>query len=172
MAPTGEQGILGYRIQTSVISDPKFGQAYYDEQVQGAKEIVRVLREKGYTLACYTYGNANYGQINANQIAEDLQNWFSQINPIIGDTNVMVFAQGTDIGDYTGPKYKVLYDKGFRFFIGKADKPLVDVTNSYVHQKRLMVTGSNMFWNAKMFNGMFDCNAILNSMRGDVPKAK
>ena len=172
LAPTGEQGIFGYRIQTSVISDPKFGQTYYNEQVQGAKEIVQALRDKGYTMACYTYGNANYGQNNATQITEDLASWDTQITPVIGNTNIMVFAHGTDIGDYTGTKYKALYDKGFRFFIGQSDKPFADVSNAYVRQKRLMVTGSNMFWNGKMFSGMFDTAAVLNSMRGDVPKAK
>ena len=172
LAPTGEEGIFGYRIQTSVISDPKLGQEYYNQQVQGAKEVVAALREKGYTLASYTYANRNYGQDNANQITEDLNSWDTQITPVLGNTNVMVFAQGADIGDYTGTKYKALYDKGFRFFLGKSDKPFADVANSYVRQKRLMVTGSNMFWNGKMFTGMFDTAAILNSMRGDVPKAK
>ena len=172
LAPTGEQGIFGYRIQTSVISDPKFGQTYYNEQVQGAKELVQALRDKGYTMASYTYGNKNYGQVNANQITEDLQSWDTQITPVIGNTDIMVFAQGGDIGDYTGTKYKALYDKGYRFFVGQSDKPFADVSNSYVRQKRLMVTGSNMFWNGKMFSGMFDTAAVLNSMRGDVPKAK
>ena len=172
LAPTGEQGIFGYRIQTSVISDPKLGQEYYNQQVQGAKELCQALRDKGYTLASYTYGNKSYGQINANQITEDLSSWDTQITPVMGNVNVMVFAQGSDIGDYTGTKYKALYDKGFRFFIGQSDKPFADVSNSYVRQKRLMVTGANMFWNGKMFSGMFDTAAVLNSMRGDVPKAK
>ena len=172
LAPTGEQGIFGYRVQTSVISDPKLGQEYYNQQVQGAKEICQALRDRGYTLASYTYANRNYGQDNANQITEDLASWDTQITPVMGNTNVMVFAQGSDIGDYTGTKYKALYDKGFRFFIGQSDKPFADVANSYVRQKRLMVTGANMFWNGKMFAGMFDTAAVLNSMRGDVPKAK
>ena len=172
LAPTGEQGIFGYRIQTSVMSDPKLGKEYYNQQVEGAKEVVAALRAKGYTMASYTYGNKSYGQNNANQISEDLNNWDTQITPVIGDTNIMVFAQSSDIGDYTGTKYKALYDKGFRFFIGQADKPFADVANTYVRQKRLMVTGSSMFWNGKMFSGMFDTAAVLNSMRGDVPKAK
>lgn len=172
LAPTGEQGIFGYRIQTSVMSDPKLGKEYYNQQVQGAKEVVAALRAKGYTMASYTYGNKSYGQNNANQISEDLNNWDTQITPVIGDTNIMVFAQGSDIGDYTGTKYKALYEKGFRFFIGQADKPFADVANTYVRQKRLMVTGSSMFWNGKMYSGMFETAAVLNSMRGDVPKAK
>ena len=170
LAVTGEQGIFGYRINTEVIA--KKGQDYYDQQVDGAKEVVAALKDKGYTLASFTYGNRNYGKDNANQITEDLTKWDNQIVPVMGATNIMIFAQESDIGDYTGTKYKALYDKGFRYFVGKSDKPYTDVTNSYVRQKRLMVSGSNMAWYPNMFAGMFDCNSVMNSLRGDVPKAK
>lgn len=172
LAVTGEEGIFGYRINTEVISDPKRGQAYYDQQVDGAKEVVAALKDKGYTLASFTYGNRNYGKDNANLITEDLTKWDNQIVPVMGGTNVMIFAQEADIGDYTGTKYKALYEKGFRYFVSKSDKPYTDVTNSYVRQKRLMVNGSNMAWYPNMFAGMFDCNSVMNSLRGDVPKAK
>ncbi len=172
LAVTGSEGIFGYRINTEVISDPKRGQAYYDEQVAGAKEIVAALQAKGYTLASFTYANRSYGKDNANQITEDLTKWDNQIVPVMGGTNVMIFAQEADIGDYTGTKYKALYDKGFRYFVSKSDKPYTDVTNSYVRQKRLMVNGSNMAWYPGMFTGMFDCPSVMNSLRGNVPKAK
>lgn len=172
LAVTGSEGIFGYRINTEVISDPKRGQTYYDQQVDGAKELVAALKDKGYTLASFTYANRNYGKDNANQISEDLTKWDNQIVPVMGGTNIMIFAQEADIGDYTGTKYKALYDKGFRYFVGKSDKPYTDVTNSYVRQKRLMVSGSNMAWYPNMFAGMFDCNSVMNSLRGDVPKAK
>lgn len=170
LAVTGEVGIFGYRINTSTISDK--GQAYFEEQVGGATELVAALRAKGYTMASFTYANRNYGQDNATQIQEDMQKWSEQITPVLGPVNVMVFAREGDIGNYTDTKYKALYDKGFRIFVGKGDDPFADVTNAYVRQKRLMVTGVNMTFNAGMFNGLFDSAAVKSSVRPEVVKPK
>lgn len=169
LAVTGSEGIFGYRINTSNIST--VSQAYYDEQVAGAKTLVQALREKGYTLACFTYGNIAYGDKSATQIKADLQDWASQIVPVIGDVDVMVFARTSDIGDYSGAKFGVLSDAGFRYFIKHGSAPSAEVNNSYVRQTRLMVTGENMAWHSDQFSKYFDSAAILNNLRGNVPKS-
>ncbi|MGN1015521.1 MAG: hypothetical protein ACI4PL_00835 [Faecousia sp.] len=169
LAVTGSEGIFGYRINTSNIST--VSQAYYDEQVAGAKTLVQALRDKGYTLACFTYGNIAYGDKSATQIKADLQDWASQIVPVIGDVDVMVFARTSDIGDYSGAKFGVLSDAGFRYFIKHGSAPAAEVNNSYVRQTRLMVTGENMAWHSDQFSKYFDSAAILNNLRGNVPKS-
>ena len=169
LAVSGDEGIFGYRINTSNIST--VSQAYYDEQVAGAKEIVAALREKGYTLACYTYANIAYGDKSATQIKADLQDWASQITPVIGQVDVLVYARTSDIGDYSGAKFGVLYDAGFRYFIRHGSSPSAEVNNTYVRQSRLMVTGENMAWHSDQFSSYFDCAAILNNQRGSVPKS-
>ena len=168
LAVCGYEGIFGYRINTSNIST--VSQAYYDEQVAGAKTLVQALRDKGYTLASYTYGNIAYGDKSATQIKADLQDWASQITPVIGEVDVMVFARTSDIGDYSGAKFGVLSDAGFRFFIKHGSAPSAEVNNTYVRQARLMVTGENMAWHSDQFSKYFDCAAILNNLRGNVPK--
>ena len=55
LAVTGTQGIFGYRTNTSYISS--VNQTFYEEEVASAKVLVDALRAKGYTLACFTYGN-------------------------------------------------------------------------------------------------------------------
>lgn len=168
LAVSGSEGIFGYRINTSNIST--VSQAYYDEQVAGAKELVQALRDKGYTLASYTYGNIAYGDKSATQIKADLQDWASQITPVIGEVDVMVFARTSDIGDYSGAKFGVLSDAGFRFFLKHGSSPSAEVNNTYVRQTRLMVTGENMAWHSDQFSKYFDSAAVLNNLRGNVPK--
>ena len=168
LAVCGHEGIFGYRINTSNIST--VSQAYYDEQVAGAKTLVQALRDKGYTLACYTYANIAYGDKSATQIKADLQDWASQITPVIGDVDVMVFARTSDIGDYSGAKFGVLSDAGFRYFIKHGSAPTAEVNNTYVRQARLMVTGENLAWHSDQFSKYFDSAAILNNLRGNVPK--
>lgn len=170
LAVCGYDGIFGYRINTSVISTK--GNDYYNEQVAGATEVVAALRNQGYTMACYTFDNIAYGQKNANQISEDLKYWTNQITPVLGNVDVLVYAQTSDINDYTGNKYTVLHNAGFRYFVSNADVASTTVTSDYVHQKRLMVTGENMAWKSTSFADLFDCNVVLDlAIRGgSVPR--
>ena len=168
LAVCGYEGVFGYRTNTSYISS--VSQAYYDEQVAGAKTLVEALRNKGYTIACYTYGNVSYGDRSATQIQADMQEWTSQITPVVGNVDVLVYARTSDIGDYGGAKFQVLSGCGFRFFLRHGSKPYAEINNTYVKQSRLMVTGENMAWHSDQFSGLFDCAAILNNQRGNVPK--
>lgn len=169
LAVTGSEGIFGYRINTSVISTQ--GNDYYSEQVAGAQEVVDALRAKGYTMACFTYDNISYKEKNANQISADLTSWTNEISPVIGDVDILVYARTCDIGDYTGNKFTVLYNAGFRYFITNGNEPATTVNSSFVKQTRLMVTGEHLAWNSSNFSDLFDCNAVLNltARGGSVP---
>lgn len=171
VAVCGYEGIFGYRINSSYAASK--GSTYQEEQIAGAKTIVQALRDKGYTLACYTYGNENYGNINANQITADLQSWTSQIVPVIGEVNTFVFARESNISEYgTGTAFNVMYTSGFRYFVSNGSEPWAEIKSNYVRQNRLMVTGKNMAYNSSWFNGMFDCAAILDvNLRGTVPNS-
>ena len=170
LAVCGYEGIFGYRIQSETQANK--GLEYYNEQVVGATQVVNALREKGYRLACYTFENKDYSNISADQVNQDIQKWKSQIAPVIGEIDTIVFARGKDIGDYTGGKFEVLHKAGFRFMLKSGDSPYTEVNNTYVRQTRLMVTGENMVAKASMFtdNGLFDPNTVLDlSIRGNVP---
>lgn len=170
LAVCGYEGIFGYRIQSE--TQAKKGLDYYNEQVVGATQVVNALREKGYRLACYTFENKDYSNISADQVNQDIQQWKSQIAPVIGEIDTIVFARGKDIGDYTGGKFDVLHKAGFRFMLKSGEAPYTEVNNTYIRQTRLMVTGENMVAKASMFtdNGLFDPNTVLDlSIRGNVP---
>ena len=170
LAVTGSEGIFGYRCNTSYVSN--VSQSFYDEQVAGAKEIVQALRDRGYTLACFTYANDDYGQKSAAQITADLQQWTSQIVPIIGEVDTFVFARASNIQDYNGAAFNVMYTSGFRKFVSNGTSPWAEVNSTYIRQNRLMVTGQNMVWYSKQFTdlGLFDPNMVLDlQIRGNVP---
>jgi len=170
LAVSGSEGIFGYRIQSETIA--KKGQDYYNEQVVGATKVVEALKSKGYRLACYSFDNKDYKNISAAMVQEDLQKWRSQISPVIGELDTIVFARGGDIGDYTGGKFDVLTAAGFRFMIKSSETPYTEINNAFVRQSRLMVTGENMVAKASMFtdSGLFDPNTVLDlGTRGNVP---
>ncbi len=158
IAFTGSDGILGHRIN--------LGQ----EQKDAAAAVCQGLRDHGYTLACYTYDNVDYGNRTAQQIQADLDNWTSQITSVIGDVDVMVFARDSDIGDsnpYDSSKFTLLHNAGFRFFMGVSSAPWNQVGKLYVRHDRLMITGSNLLNHPEMFAGIFDAAAILDPARNN-----
>ncbi len=169
VAVCGYQGVFGYRINSSYAASK--GTTYQEEQIAGAKAIAQALRDKGYTIACYSYDNVDYANMNTNQITSDLQSWTNQIVTVIGEVNTFVFAQESNITEYgTGTAYNVMYNSGFRYFVSSASTPYTEVTSSYVRQNRLMVTGRTMTYYSGWFTGMFDCAAILDvNTRGNVP---
>ncbi|MGM9604682.1 MAG: hypothetical protein ACI3XG_06420 [Faecousia sp.] len=168
LAVTGTEGVFGYRTNTSYVS--RFGQAFYDDEVAGAKEIVAALREKGYTIASYTYSNQAYRSMNTLQIQAEVQNWTNQITPVIGEVDTIVFARASDIEAYSGTTFNVLYNSGIRFFLNNGSSPRVDVNTTFVRQTRLMVTGESMAWYASQFSNYFDCNVVLDlASRGSTP---
>lgn len=167
LAFSGYNGIFGYQIQ----SDNLTGVALKQEQ-QEAKALCDALQEAGYTLACYSYRNLDYQLLDAEDIREDLEKWDREIASVIGTTNVMVFARESDIGtDYgNNTKFNVLYDAGYRFFLGSSAFLYHQVSDQYVRHNRLMVTGSTLAHYPERFEGMLNPETILDSRRGDIPK--
>lgn len=168
LAVTGSEGVFGYRTNTSYVQ--KFGQDFYDQEVADAKVLVQALRDKGYTIASFTYSNKDYRQSSVAEIRTDLQNWTSQITPVLGEVDTIVFARATDIEDYSGAKFNTLYEAGFRYFVANGTEPKTEINISNVRQSRLMVTGNSIAWHASQFTSYFDPNVVLDiSTRKEVP---
>lgn len=168
LAVTGSEGVFGYRTNTSYVS--RFGQAYYDNEVVEAKKVVAALREKGYTIASYTYSNQDYRKMNTLQIQAEVTNWTNQVTPVLGDVDTIVFARGSDIEAYSGTTFNVLYNSGLRYFLNSGSSPRVDVNTTFVRQTRLMVTGEMLAWYSSQFSSYFDSNLVIDlSSRGSMP---
>lgn len=163
LAPSGYDGIFGYRINAGVKAAK--GEAFYNEQVAGATELVNALRADGYELACYTYGNSAYGTISAGEIQADLRLWAAEITPVFGSTNILVFAQNSQIEEYSGSKFNVLQNAGFRYYLGFNTSSVVN--SNYILQNRILVTGSQMLANPSSYGEFFNTEEVLDPLRGN-----
>ena len=172
LAVTGHEGIFGYRTNKDVINTK--GQAYYDAELAGAKEVVAALKDAGYEFASYTYANEAYGKFDATTIQKDISKWTAEVLPILGTCDTLVFAKTSDIsanGDYTTSKFNVLYDAGFRYFVSHTTgDPSCKIAGNYVRQLRIMVTGTQMAHAANTYSKYFNSQSILDSTRGNVPQ--
>lgn len=168
LAVSGTEGVFGYRTNTSYVS--RFGQAFYDNEVIEAKKVVAALREKGYTIASYTYSNQAYRSMTTLQIQTEVTNWTNQITPVLGEVDTMVFARASDIESYSGTTFDVLYRSGIRYFLNSGSSPRVDINKTFVRQTRLMVTGETLAWYSSQFTSYFDSNVVLDlTTRGGMP---
>lgn len=170
---SGYEGVFGYRTDTD--SKSLLGATAYAAEVEGAKKVAKALRDSGYEIACYTYSNKAYGNATAAEIRADLSGWNSEVLPILGNVDILVYAQNSDITTnavYTGEKFNILQNAGFRYYLGFAadGSCWATITDSYVRMGRIMVTGSNLAHHASWFNGIFNANAVLDTTRGNVPK--
>ena len=160
----GYDRILGYRINDASLSADAL-QAERD----GLKAIVDTLKATGYKLACYTYNNVNYTSMSAEKIQSDIGKWAEKVTPWLGEVDIIVFAREGDISDeapYTGnSKFNVLYNAGFRFFLGVSAEPWNQVADRYVRHNRLMVTGAYLKNKPDQYAPLFDVEAVLDEAR-------
>lgn len=168
LAFTGYDGIFGYRTGSS--AKESLDEAAYNAELQGAATVINALRSSGYDFACYTYNNIGYGDSTAEEIQTDLASWASEVAPLVGSTNVLVYAQGSDISDsgaYSGELYEVLKAAGYDQFIGFCSdgNGWVFTDVGYVRQGRIPVSGSNIINNPTWFAGMFDTETVLDPAR-------
>lgn len=173
LALTGYNGLFGHRTYAGAEND--FGANAYNEAVAEATKIAAVLRESGYTLACYTYENVPYGDYGTSMMKNDLNKWLKECLPILGSVDVMVFAQESDIADagtYSGDKYNALKEAGLRYYLGFCTNgtPWATMGTDHFRQGRILVSGSNMAHHADWFTGLFDPAQVLDTeVRGQIP---
>lgn len=172
LSVTGYDGIFGYR--TNAAAAESFGQDYYQNEISSAINVVKALRNAGYEIACYTYGNVSYGSYSADKIREDLNKWSNEVSPILGVVDTLVYAKNSDIAGpsatYSGEKYAALQDVGFTHYLGFSTngKPWLSVQESCVRQGRILVSGSSLTNNQSWFDGIFDPTSVLDPVRGSI----
>lgn len=167
LAFSGYDGIFGYRITSEDLTSDALAKEQDD-----AKALAKALRDAGYTIACYTYNNISYSTHSAQEIQKDIQLWQKNIASIIGQTDILVFAQEADIGtNYkNNEKFDVLYENGYRFFLGSAPFLSCETGSQYVRHSRLIVSGTTLYHNAKWFKDILDTSELLDSTRGTIPQ--
>jgi len=169
LAVTGHEGLFGYRTQSAAAD--LYGVSMHEQAVSDVSKIVSALRASGYDIACYTFENRAYGNMDAAQIRADLSGWFAEVAPIVGSVDILVYAQESDISEgtglYTTDSFRALYESGFRYYLGFCTNGTSwsFITDDYVRQGRIMVTGSNLKNNAGWFSGIFDPASVLDATR-------
>ena len=188
LAMTGYDGVLGYRTdiayktgknlqddQKKFLRDhPDFD---YKQEVKNAKKVAAALKAEGWEFASYTWGHKNVASTSLKDLKRDTKKWKKYVAPVLGKTDMIIFAFGADIGSWEGyssdnAKYEFYKSQGYRYFCNvDSSQYFVQITDDYFRQGRRNLDGYRMYYNPEMLSDLFDVSEVWDSSRPTpVPK--
>ena len=185
LALTGYEGVLGYRTdevyktrQADRITE--FQQAFFEEnpdfdfdrEVEEATKVAQAMKAQGWEFASHTWGHINPRACSLESLQRDSDRWQNFVAPIVGNTDVLIFAFGADLGDwqpYTmSNEYYAHYQKmGFRIFcnVDASTKYWVQIGPDYLRQARRNLDGYRMYYTPELISDLYDVSLAWDEMR-------
>lgn len=182
LAMTGYNGVLGYRTDSAYKTgenlqddQKKFLEDHpdfdYDQDVKDATKVADAMKAEGWEFASHTWGHMNATERSAEDLKTDDEKWKANVAPILGDTDMIIFAFGADIGDWEGyssdnPKFQYYKNAGYDYFCNvDSSQYFVQITDQYFRQGRRNLDGYRMYYNPDMLSDLFDVSEVWDSSR-------
>ena len=181
VALTGYNGILGYRTDISyetrpddldadkvewLDSHPDFD---LEKEREGAKKVADAMKAEGWLFASHTWGHQNIGQIDLDHLQTDTQKFKDNVDPLIGGTDIIIFAFGTDLTvqeDYSGDKFEYLKSVGYNYYCNvDSSQYFVQIRDRYFRQGRRNLDGYRMYYNPELLEDLFDAKEVFDPAR-------
>ncbi len=190
IALTGYEGVLGYRtdevyrtreegrVSTSQADffrdNPDFDEAAWQNEVDQATAVANAMKEEGWEFASHTWGHINPTANGFESFKLDTDRWEENVRPIVGDTDIIIFAFGADIDSvwraYTDSNeyFQYLKDLGFNIFCCvDSTKNLVIVSDDCMRMGRRDIDGYRMYYNPGLLSDLFDVDEVWDERRPD-----
>lgn len=193
LAMTGYNGVFGYRTDEDYVKQqnlqddqkawlaahPGFDEAARQTEIASAKAIADKCKEDGWEFANHTWGHLSVTGKSAEELQADNEKWQANVANIVGDTDIIIFAHGNDIGtwhDYdaaTNMVYAYYKNCGYKFFanVDASNKYWVQIRDEYCRQGRIDCDGLQMYRalsgeaKTNVFEDMFDVSTVFDSAR-------
>lgn len=150
---TGFAGTLGYRLSSQI-------------EIEDAKALVALLKEKGWTFACTSYSDMDSIYVknpSASTIASDLKKWSDKIKAIVADTPIFVSPYGNIL---SGSNLQAIINAGYDVYFYDGGLPRSNVNNGVLFISRIALTGDSLKANkAYLEANFFDVDAVWDPNR-------
>ncbi len=171
LAFTGYNGILGYRTCPSYGDNPT-----YEKDVSDAKAVASALRAGGWELASHSWGHRDMKTISMENFKADADRWEKEVESIIGETDILIYPFGSDIGSWVpysadNERFKYLKSLGFDYFCNvDSSKAWLQIGTNYVRQGRRNLDGYRMYYdminpNVDKLSDLFDVDEVFDKAR-------
>ena len=187
IALTGYNGILGYRTdycyrdrveltadqEAWLAANPNYD---WEAECEAAKTVAQCIKDDGWTFASHTWGHIRVG---ANKSLPDLQTdtekWKTYVEPLIGSTDIIIFAHGEDIAswneDYgTSEKFQYLKSVGFNIYCNvDSSQYFVQLEDGFLRMGRRNLDGYRLY--QAVYGGddklsdLFDAASVIDPKR-------
>lgn len=188
IALTGYEGVLGYRTdevyrtkdssrvteyqQKFFNENPDFDEGAWQNEVDQATAVANAMKENGWEFASHTWGHISPRDRGLEVTQTDTKRWKENVASIVGDTDVIIFAFGADIGDwepYTSDNELFAYykEQGFSIFcnVDASSTYWVQFGDNYMRQARRNLDGYRMYYNPELVSDLFSVDAVWDSSR-------
>ena len=133
------------------------------------RQIADAMKEEGWLFASHTWGHQNIGQISLETLQADTQKFKDNVDPLIGGTDIIIFAFGTDLTDaedYSGDKFEYLKSMGYNYYCNvDSSKYFVQIRDRYFRQGRRNLDGYRMYYNPELLEDLFDAKSVFDPAR-------
>lgn len=126
-----------------------------EEDKQKAREVAEALKAQGWELASHSWGHPNLQTIGMDHFKWDTDMWEREVETIIGETDIILFPVGADVGlipGYTSEgnpyveRYEYLKAAGFNYFCNvDSTQYFVQYNDAYFRQGRRNLDGTRMY---------------------------
>jgi len=185
IALTGYEGVLGYRTdevyQTREESRlTEYQRAYleenpdfdYEAEVAEATAVADAMKAEGWEFASHTWGHINPRAYGLSAVQQDTERWLNYVAPVVGDTDVLIFAFGADIEDWhpytmSNEYFAYLKGQGFNIYcnVDGSVKYWVQFGDDYMRQGRRNLDGYRMYYNPELVEDLFDVDMAWDDSR-------
>jgi len=188
VALTGYNGILGYRSDISYTIperlDPDMkvwlnDHPDFDLETERAeaKKVADAMKANGWTFASHTWGHLRVGDKSLETLKRDNERWQENVAPIVGETNVIIFAHGQDLGnwgkyDLNSEKVQYFMSEGFDVFCNvDSNEYRTYFGENYLRQGRRNLDGIRFWYNLtgkqNNLSDLFDVKDVYDTRRPD-----
>ena len=182
LAMTGYNGVLGYRTDIAyktgenlqddqkafLENNPDFD---YNKEVEEATKVAEAMKASGWEFASHTWGHMNATDRSAQDLQTDNEKWEAYVAPILGKTDMIIFAFGADIGNWEGyssddEKFAYYKSRGYNYYCNvDSSQYFVQITDQYFRQGRRNLDGYRMYYNPDMLSDLFDVSEVWDASR-------
>lgn len=147
VAVTGYNGVFGYRTDDAYADkNPNI-----EKDRETVKKVAQCLRDDGWLIASHSWGHKDYGKVSMDVLKTDNGKWQDRVSPLIGGTDILIYAFGADIGNWhnyaaDNERYQYLHSQGFRYFCNvDSNQYFVQMGDDYLRTGRRNLDGLRMW---------------------------